>query len=181
MAYVLSRPDIHTIFMAAAYQNYLNGSTDPSASPNGHGFKPGQLEGELGETIAKLTAAGKHVVLVNDVPMIPMKLINCDFNNDLLFSVHRQACQFDSSIARNQHAPIRAMLRRLKASYPQVDIMHTYDVPCTDKICTLDFNGLPIYRYDDYHHLSAAGSSLLFPKYMERHPGELDGILKVGR
>ena len=45
-------------------------------------------------------------------------------------------------------------------------------------MCTLNFYGLPIYRYDDYHHLSAAGSSLLFPKYMARHPGELDAILK---
>ncbi|SEK13233.1 hypothetical protein SAMN05192539_10655 [Paraburkholderia diazotrophica] len=58
-----------------------------------------------------------------------------------------------------------------------VDIMHTYDVPCTASVCSLNFDGLPIYRFDDYHHLSAAGSSLLFPKYMERHPQELKQVL----
>ncbi|CAG4899082.1 acyltransferase family protein [Paraburkholderia gardini] len=178
MSYVLSRPDIKTVFMASAWQNYQNLSMDPNAGPNGHGFRPGQLENELSNTIAKLTAAGKHVVLMNDVPTIPMDLINCDFNNDLLFPIHRHVCQFDASIAREQHAPIHAMLQRLQVKHPQIDVMHTYDVPCTDAVCVLNFDGLPIYRYDDYHHLSAAGSSLLFPKYMARHPGELDAILQ---
>ncbi|CAB3755867.1 acyltransferase family protein [Paraburkholderia humisilvae] len=177
MAYVMERPDIQTVFMAGAYQNYLNLSTDAHPQLSGHGFLPMQLETELGNTIAKLTAAGKHVVLMDDVPMIPTSLINCDFNNNLYFPVRRQTCQFDAAIAREQHAPIKAMLERLKARYPQIDIMHTYDVPCTETTCTLDFDGRPIYRFDDYHHLSAAGSSLLFPKYMSRHPNELSTIL----
>ncbi|MEX3931274.1 acyltransferase family protein [Paraburkholderia phymatum] len=177
MAYLIARPEIKTVFLAAAWQNYLNQSTDSNAGPNGHGFLPGQLERELASTIVKLSAAGKHVVLMNDVPMIPMGLINCDFNNDLLFPVSRHVCQFDASIAREQHEPIQAMLERLRNAHPQIDIMHTYDVPCTASVCSLNFDGLPIYRFDDYHHLSAAGSSLLFPKYMERHPQELKQVL----
>lgn len=180
MTYALSRPDIRTVFMAAAWQNYLNPATDPNAGPSGHGFFPGQLERELGNTIAKLSAAGKHVVLMDDVPMIPMELVNCNFNNDLLFPIRRHVCQFDVSIAREQHAPIQAMLARLQQKYSNVDIMHTFDVPCTDTVCRLDFNGLPIYRFDDYHHLSAAGSSLLYEKYVRRHPGEVDMILGRG-
>jgi peptidoglycan/LPS O-acetylase OafA/YrhL len=176
MSFVLARPDIGTVFMASAWQNYQNPSSDRNAV-SGHGFHPGQLEHELTDTIGKLTAGGKHVVLMDDVPMIPMNLVNCDFNNDLLIPVHRRACEFDASIAREQHAPIAAMLDRLKAKYPMVDIMHTYDVPCSATVCTLNFDGLPIYRFDDYHHLSAAGSSLLFPKYMQRHPQELQAIL----
>lgn len=178
MSYVMSRPDIGTVFMAAAWQNYLNLSSDPNAGPNGNGFRPGVLESQLDTTIGKLAAAGKHVVLMDDVPMIPMNLINCDFNNDLWMPIHRHVCQFDASIARAQHAPIAAMLQRLKGKHPSVDIMHTYDVPCSATVCHLNFDGLPIYRFDDYHHLSAAGSSLLFPKYMARHPGELDAIVK---
>ena len=61
------------------------------------------------------------------------------------------------SIAQDQHAPIKAMLHRLKARYPQVAIMHTFDVPCSNGICKLDFDHLHIYRYNDYHHLSLAG------------------------
>ncbi|PNE52066.1 hypothetical protein A8H39_41180 [Paraburkholderia fungorum] len=118
MSYVLSRPDIKMVFMASAWQNYQNLSTDPNAGPNGHGFLPGQLENALSDTIAKLSAAGKHVVLMNDVPTIPMDLINCDFNNDLLFPIHRHLCQFDASIAREQHAPIAAMLRRIREGNP---------------------------------------------------------------
>jgi peptidoglycan/LPS O-acetylase OafA/YrhL len=178
MSVALSRPDIRTVFMASAWQNYQNLSTDPGAAPNGHGFRPGQFERELGNTIGRLTAAGKNVVLMDDVPMIPMNLINCDFNNDLLIPVRRYVCEFDASIARKQHAPVAAMLDRLKANSPSVDIMHTYDVPCSATECSLNFDGLPIYRFDDYHHLSAAGSLLLFPKYMARHPDELNAILQ---
>ncbi len=177
MAFALERLDIHTVFMAAAWQNYQNLSKGSPPAPNGHGFLPSQLETELANTIARLTAAGKHVVLMDDVPMIPMNLINCDFNNNLFFPLHRQACRFDASIAREQHAPIKTMLEQLKARFPQIDIMHTFDVPCTETTCALDFDGRPIYRFDDYHHLSAAGSSLLFPKYMSRHPKELTAIL----
>ena len=178
MAYLMAHPEIHTVFMAAAWQNYINLSPAPDAGPNGHGFRPGQIERELGATINELTQAGKHVVLVNDVPMIPLKLVNCAFNNDLYFPVHPQACQFDENIAREQHAPIRQMLQRLKARFPSsVDIMHTYDVPCDGSICKLDFDGLPAYRYDDYHHLSVAGSTLLYSHYMKRHPGELAVLL----
>lgn len=175
MAFAMARSDVRTVFMAAAWQNYQNHSTSPT--PNSHGFLPNQLETELGNTISRLTEAGKRVVLMDDVPMIPMNLINCDFNNNLYFPVRRQACEFDVQIAREQHAPIEAMLNRLKSRFPQIDIMHTYDVPCTDTTCTLDFDGRPIYRFDDYHHLSAAGSMLLYPKYMERHPRELEAIL----
>jgi peptidoglycan/LPS O-acetylase OafA/YrhL len=177
MAFVMGRPDVRTVFMAAAWQNYQNLSNESPPTVNGHGFLPLQLETELGRTIARLTDAGKHVVLMDDVPMIPMNLVNCDFNNNLYFPIHRQACQFNANIAREQHEPIKAMLDRLQMRYPQIDIMHTYDVPCTDTTCTLDFDGLPIYRFDDYHHLSAAGSTLLFPKYMSRHPNELSTIL----
>ncbi|WP_420213575.1 acyltransferase family protein (plasmid) [Burkholderia aenigmatica] len=175
MAFAMERSDVQTVFMAAAWQNYQNNSTSPT--PNGHGFLPGQLEAELVNTISRLQEAGKRVVLMDDVPMIPMNLINCDFNNNLYFTVRRQACEFDARLAREQHAPIEAMLNRIKRRFPQIGIMHTYDVPCTEKTCTLDFDGRPIYRFDDYHHLSAAGSMLLYPKYMERHPQELEAIL----
>ncbi|CAB3745766.1 acyltransferase family protein [Paraburkholderia solisilvae] len=178
MAYGATHPDIHTVFMAAAWQNYMNLGAAPDAGPNDHGFRTGQLEAELAATIDKLTQAGKHVVLMNDVPMIPLKLVNCSFNNDLYFPVHREACQFDEGIARDQHAPIAQMLKRLKERFPSsVDIMHTYDVPCDGTVCKLDFDGLPAYRYDDYHHLSIAGSTLLYSHYLQRHPGELDAIL----
>ncbi|WP_082163195.1 acyltransferase family protein [Caballeronia mineralivorans] len=176
MKYVMSNDDIKTVFMAAAWQNYQNYATGENVQPSGHGFMPRQLERELGNTIGKLVVAGKRVVLVNDVPMIPNELINCAFYNDLFFPVQKRVCQFDASIAQDQHAPIKAMLGRLKEQYPQVAVMHTFDVPCSDGVCKLDFDGLPIYRYNDYHHLSLAGSSLYFGKYVEKHPGEVKEI-----
>ncbi|CAJ6617086.1 acyltransferase 3 [Burkholderia pseudomallei] len=175
MNFIMRRPDVNIVFMAAAWQNYQNLSG--ANVPNGHGFLPNQLENELGSTISKLSMAGKHVVLMDDVPMIPQGLINCAFNNNLYFPVRRRVCEFDVNIAKEQHAPVEAMLTRLKQRFPGIDVMHTYDVPCNETVCTLTFDGRPIYRFDDYHHLSVAGSSLLFPRYMTRHPDELDRIL----
>lgn len=177
MKYIMADDSIKTVFMAAAWQNYQNLSTGSNVQPSGHGFMPGQLEMELGNTIDRLSSAGKRVVIVDDVPMIPNDLINCAFYNDLAISVRKRACQFDARIAQDQHEPIKAMLTRLKARYPQISIMHTFDVPCTATVCSLDFDGLPIYRYNDYHHLGLAGSSLYFAKYVAKHPGELDTIL----
>ncbi len=116
MSYVMSRPDIKTVFMAAAWQNYQNHSARNSG-PNGHGFTPYQFDDELTSTIGKLTDAGKHVILMDDVPTIPMNLINCDFKNDLFIPRHKQACEFDASRARDEHAPVAAMLDKLKSKY----------------------------------------------------------------
>lgn len=177
MSYVMSRPDIRTVVMAAAWQNYQNLSANRGSGPNGHGFTPYQFDDELASTIGKLMSGGKHVILMDDVPTIPMNLINCDFKNDLFIPIHKQACEFDASRARDEHAPVAAMLDKLKSKYPKIDIVHTHDVPCSDTKCMLDFDGLPMYRYDDYHHLSVAGSTLLYPHYLKKHSGELDRIL----
>ncbi|MGI4861082.1 MAG: acyltransferase family protein [Janthinobacterium lividum] len=176
MRHILARDDIGTVFLSAAWQNYQNQAAGPDAEPNLHGFLPGQLERELGTTISRLLSAGKHVLMLDDVPMIPEQLVNCAFYNGLFFPVKRRECRFDSAVAATQHAPIAAMQNRLKSRFPQIHILHTFDVPCADGQCRLDFDGLPIYRYNDYHHLSLAGSMFYYDYYRKKHPGELDEI-----
>lgn len=176
MAYVLARQDIRTVFMSAAWQNYQNLGTGLDVRPNLHGFMPGQLELELTNTIEKLLAAGKRVVMLDDVPMIPTNMVNCAFYNSLLIPFPRRVCQFDSRIAATEHEPIAAMQARLQARFPDLLIMHTYDVPCADGVCRLDFGGLPIYRYSDYHHLSLAGSMRYYDEYRKKHPHELEEL-----
>ncbi|RQQ45221.1 acyltransferase family protein [Burkholderia stagnalis] len=176
MTYALARQDVRTVIMSAAWQNYLNGGVGPDVKPTLHGFMPGQLERELGHTIEKLQAAGKRVVMLDDVPMIPESMVNCAFYNGLLFPYPRRICEFDSKIAVDQHAPIAAMQARLQARFPDLRIIHTYDAPCTDGKCRLEFDGLPIYRYSDYHHLSLAGSLKYYPEYRRKHPRELEQL-----
>ncbi|WP_082717423.1 MULTISPECIES: acyltransferase family protein [unclassified Burkholderia] len=176
MAYAQARQDVRTVIMSAAWQNYLNDGVGPDVKPTLHGFMPGQLERELGNTIEKLQAAGKRVVMLDDVPMIPENMVNCAFYNGLLFPYPQRVCEFDSKIAVDQHAPIAAMQVRLQARFPDLKIIHTYDVPCTAGKCRLDFDGLPIYRYSDYHHLSLAGSLKYYPEYRRKHPRELERL-----
>ncbi|KVE34449.1 acyltransferase family protein [Burkholderia sp. BDU5] len=176
MNYAVSRPDIQIVFMSAAWQNYQNLARGADVKPNLHGFMPMQLESELAATVAKLEAAGKRVVLLDDVPMVPNSLINCGFYNGLLIPYPKRECRFDRSIAVEQHAPIAAMQSRLQARFPDIQIMHTYDVPCDRASCRLDFDGLPIYRYSDYHHLGLAGSMKYYGEYRRKHPGELEAM-----
>jgi hypothetical protein len=57
MDYIMSRSDIKTVFISSAWQNYKNLAVGANVQTNDHGFMPGQLETDLGNTIGKLTAA----------------------------------------------------------------------------------------------------------------------------
>ncbi|MGI4861091.1 MAG: acyltransferase family protein, partial [Janthinobacterium lividum] len=87
MQHILARDDIKTVFLSAAWQNYQNLASAQDAKPNLHGFLPDQFERELDATIGQLLAAGKHVLMLDDVPMIPDQLVNCAFHNGLFFPV----------------------------------------------------------------------------------------------
>jgi hypothetical protein len=53
----MSNDEIKTVFMASAWQNYQNHATGENVQPSDHGFIPGQLARELGDTKGKLVAA----------------------------------------------------------------------------------------------------------------------------
>ncbi|WP_338910715.1 acyltransferase family protein [Mycetohabitans rhizoxinica] len=180
MDYVLTDPEIKIVFMAAIWQLYANDDQSEQPKPQIHGFMPGEIDAELESTISKLRHAGKKVVLLDDVPSIPFELINCNFYNKLRFPMSNRDCKFSVDVAKQEHEAAKQILARLKERFPDISIIHTYDVPCDEKFCYMGIDGVPLYRYGDNGHLGLGGSRVYYDAYKKKHPNELGEILADG-
>ena len=176
MAYLLAHPEVKTVFMDAVWQIYSNGEPRADAVPQGHGFMPREIDEALANTIAKLEQAGKRVIVLDDVPSTPVELTNCEFYRDGWLRTRKQDCEYPTSAAQADHQPASQILSRLTAKFPNIPVVHTYDVLCSPTVCKMDLNGAPLYRYGDNGHLGIAGSQLYFDEYERKHPGELAAI-----
>lgn len=176
MAYLLAHPEVKTVFMDAVWQIYSNGDPRADAVPQGHGFMPREIDEDLANTITKLEQAGKRVIVLDDVPSVPVELTSCEFYRDGWIQARKENCEYPASIAQADHQPALQILSRLTARFPNIPIVHTYDVLCSPTVCKMDLNGAPLYRYGDNGHLGIAGSELYFDEYERKHPGELEAI-----
>jgi len=59
MKYVMSNEEIKNRVYGVRVAKLQNYATGANVQPSGHGFMPGQLEGELGNTIEKFRRSGK--------------------------------------------------------------------------------------------------------------------------
>lgn len=177
MAYVLSEPDIRVVFMSAVWDLYENTGTGPGVRPTGHGFMPGQIDTELAATVARLEAAGKRVVFLDEIPLLPPELENCGSNRLYLPGRAADACTYPAASAIDRYRHIDAILSDMRARFPRTATIHTYDVPCDATTCHAEIDGTGLYGHNDRGHLGAGGSAIYYDAYLARHPGEARGIL----
>ncbi|UTY60950.1 acyltransferase family protein [Massilia sp. erpn] len=176
MAHVMAQPQIKTVIMSAVWQIYTHGAPRPEATPNVHGFMPQEFEQLLDTTIGKLEAAGKRVILFDDVPGAPPPMDNCVSNKLYLPGAGASDCSYDAAIAAQEHVVALQVLNAVLRRHPAVELIHSYDVLCSNGRCPLAWQGIPLYGHNDPGHLGAGGSAILYPAYRARHPGELEGI-----
>ena len=177
IAWVLSQPEISLVFMSAVWDLYHNTGTGAGVQPTGHGFMPGQINTELALTISKLQAAGKRVVFLDDLPLLPVQLENCVSNRVYLPGHAHDDCSFPRAEADVRYRDIDAILSDLRARFPLTARLHTYDVPCDAQRCHADIAGTGLYAHNDRGHLGAGGSAIYYRAYRKRHPGELEQAL----
>lgn len=174
MQYVLSKPEIKTVLMSAVWQVYSDTATGTPAAPSVHGFMPNEIDRSLDQTITALEAAGKRVVMFDDIPITPTTLENC-VSNRLYLPNHRQdACSYPEQFAAEGHQIAAAILEGVKKRHPRVAIVHTYDVPCDKGVCQTEIDGIPLYSHNDVGHLGAGGSAVYYSAYLKKHPAELN-------
>jgi hypothetical protein len=180
MAYILSQPAIKTVVMSAVWQNYENPDPGPSPRPTTHGYLPG--DSYLADTLAKLAAAGKRLIFLDDVPIVPPELDNCASNKLYLPFSEKTDCSYPASYAMEQHRPAARILTEMAQRFPGMEIIHTFDVPCEGDRCTTELMGTPLYRNNDTGHLGLGGSSVYYDAYRRKHPQELRRIfgMRVG-
>lgn len=170
-SYVLAHPEINHVIMAAVWQGYVG--VQGATEPNTHGFLPGDTY--FHDTVAKLLAAGKRVVLLDDVPIVPAELEN--FISNRLYGVGADSdCTYAESRAREDHKVAEKLLADLKQQFPSISIVHTYDVPCDGGRCQLQLFGVALYRHNDTGHLGQGGSEIYYRAYRAKHSGELEDI-----
>lgn len=172
--YVLSRPEIDVVIMAAVWPNYVNQGTGEDVRPTGHGFMPGDRY--LEDTVAKLRAAGKRVVLVDDIPLVPPELENCASNRLYGMNLRDGDCSYPESYARELHRPTEELFAKVRKAFPDVSVIHTYDVPCAGGRCSSEILGVDLYRHNDIGHLGLGGSNIYYRAYQIKHPNELASI-----
>jgi peptidoglycan/LPS O-acetylase OafA/YrhL len=179
MQHILADPAIRTVLMSAAWDVYINPASGADAPLSVHGFQPQEIDRQLAATIARLHAAGKRVVLFDDVPLLPPGMESCVSNR--LYLPHRAAdrCTFPVSAAQAAHQPVRALLDGVARQFPQAGMVHIFDLACTQQACGGELLGTPLYAHGDRGHLGAGGSAALYRAYRERRPDELASVLRA--
>ncbi|WP_167759765.1 acyltransferase family protein [Massilia horti] len=172
MNYILATPDIKFVFMSAVWDLYAD--VDNTPEPNLHGYVAGEIDKELAATIGKLEAAGKRVILLDDIPVAPAEMENCVANRLYLPGHAADLCVYPRKYADDRYVEPRNILNRITTRFPQVAVLHTYEVPCDDKVCRMELLGTSLYAHNDRGHLGAGGSRIYFEAYLQKHPQELD-------
>ncbi|CAN7779958.1 acyltransferase family protein [Cupriavidus necator] len=176
MRYLLADRDIDTVILSAVWDLYANGEPRADAAPNIHGYLPGDIDRALGETVGQLLKAGKRVVVFDDIPLLPMSRVNCPLYNRLWWTREPRDCTFALAEASGDRTAARGVLNRLVAAHPEISVVRTYGANCAAGRCLAEYGRVPLYRLNDYGHLSMEGSSVYYDLYQRTRPNELAQI-----
>ncbi|VVE15739.1 acyltransferase family protein [Pandoraea cepalis] len=151
MNYLLRSNDIDTVFVSATWASYY-GSDDINSR-----FKPGEMTTDMKSTFRKLSESGKKIVLLDDVPSIPEKLVNCQLYNRLVFSPEQRDCTFPVELTYGLRDANRSVFGPVISAVPNVKVLHTFGITCAGGSCNVSSEGVPLYRNNDATHLNLTG------------------------
>lgn len=171
MEYLLRTKDIDTVFVSATWASY-SGSYDTDAR-----FKPGEMIAGMKSTFRKLAESGKKIVLLDDVPSIPDKLINCQLYNRLAFNPEQRNCTFPAELTFSLRDANRAVFEPVVSAMPSVNVLHTFGITCADGRCNVSFDGVPLYRNNDATHLNLTGGITYYKLYRKVRPDDIEQAL----
>lgn len=116
-------------------------------------------------TLKKLTAAGKEVIVAIDVPELDFPPAACLPSRPMSLTkrLPDENCTIVRDAAESSAKLYIAQMRRVLASYPNVQVWNPYDYLCNEKECLVARQGLLLFR--DENHLTPAGTRWLFQTY----------------
>jgi len=164
--YAIRQPSIKTVILAyrdpfyrlptEQNQKDLEGLANPAADS----FMA-KYARALRETLTRLQAAGKQVVLVRDIPLLSFEPTSCVKLRPLRLS--GQEIRTPCAIPRPAFEAASAISRRVLASvlkdFPNVKVFDPSRYLCDDTQCWAMRDGAMLYR--DTNHVSARGSAVL--------------------
>jgi peptidoglycan/LPS O-acetylase OafA/YrhL len=123
------------------------------------------FEKELQQTLELLLQSGKHVVLMDDIPIFPINAERCAYTNRL-WVTHR--C--DASINEVTKNPVDfvPLVKALQARYPHLVYVNPSSYLCDSNECHMAQLGQLLYR--DRNHLGILGSQYVGQQLQSQFP-----------
>jgi peptidoglycan/LPS O-acetylase OafA/YrhL len=117
------------------------------------------------DTIRRFTEAGKHVILMEDVPILTFDPRACIKRAGIASSATRSPCALPRAEVDKQAPRNDVLVAGLLRDFPAVELFRTRDLVCDAKLCWAMKDGKLLYR--DKNHLSYEGDLYIGKKFAE--------------
>lgn len=107
----------------------------------------------------------KKVIVVLDVPQIPLNPKNCIKSRPLQTTAGN--CTFQEVQRRNNDAKINEMIGKVAKNFSSVTVVDASKAICDQGICSVGDGVNSIYYHDD-NHLTNKGSDLVVSKILQQ-------------
>lgn len=183
LRWLARHPEVGTVVLSSRLTAYLDEATyelertptDPDARGlrlrDGTAMRAALLD-DMSETVKRLRAMGKRVMVVAPPPSAPFDIAGC--------LERRQArrwtigatpgCVIDEADDRRRRAAEHRFIMDLAKSDARLPVLRFEPLLCDGMTCQVERDGVPLYR--DQGHLSHEGSRLLMPAVMSEATGE---------
>jgi hypothetical protein len=138
----LNTPSVKTVL----FTTHLRLNTGPDAKWAVDGAR---------ETYRRFIAAGKHVIVIEDVPTLPFDPRSCIKRAGVASSATTWPCGIPRSEWDRQVEDPEKVRRQLEREFPQIEWFHAADALCDAHECRAMIDGRLMYRDDN--HLSYDG------------------------
>jgi hypothetical protein len=155
--YVESNKTIKTVIFASYWALYTT-NTQP----------PIQFAPDLASAVARMRAAGKTVILLDDPPNFSFDPPKCKFKRPL----GDNKCADPQALYAAQTDGFYPQLRKVADAEPGVRIVETHRYFCDDSLCRMALDGQVLYR--DRNHINIEGSRYLARRLRADYPRLLD-------
>lgn len=152
--YVLKTKSIDTVILTM----YWVGIYDIDA-------RESALEKNLLNTIQALTASGKKVYLLDDIPRFSFQPEYCKY---VVEGFNKPNCDVSKNEILKYEKKYSPILKKVSSQIPSVKFMQLRDTLCKDNECSMVNNGVLMYR--DSNHLNILGSQYVASQIVGHFP-----------
>ncbi len=173
--FATSSPSVRTIILSVRGPKYMVGedfgeaATDPREVLSWDGAAKNSSQAEIfsaafRNTVSRLSAAGKNVVLFIDWPELGFDPISCLPRPVPIYSRVRPLCGVPRSEVDARNRAYRKVISEMKREFSGLGVFDPLPYLCDSKACYAMRAGHLLYRDDN--HLSAAGSVYLGEEFL---------------
>jgi peptidoglycan/LPS O-acetylase OafA/YrhL len=121
--------------------------------------------GQLTTTLRRLSSAGKHVFVTDDVPFFSFDPFDCKYRKALFLPAD---CSADIREFHREYAQYYPQLLATVRRVPRVELLETARDFCSATSCAMASHGRLLYR--DFNHLNLNGSRFLAGRILRDYP-----------